>query len=98
MGNILLPYDYDGNVPVYGFGGLLPNTQGPPPQVATLSTEFLKGVSHCFHVNGNPNNPEVHGVAGLLNAYQQSFNAGVRLSGPTFFAPVIKNAATVRHV
>lgn len=53
------------------------------------------GVSHCFHVNGNPTNPEVPGVLGVLNAYQQSFAAGVRLSGPTYFGPVINNAAAV---
>jgi hypothetical protein len=54
---ILLQYDYDGLVPMYGFGGLMPD----------------RSTSHCFPVNNNPKNPNVLGVQGLLDAYKQSF-------------------------
>ena len=57
VGNILLPYDYDGNVPVYGFGGKLPNGE----------------TSHCFALTGNPATPEVPGVAGVMDVYSRSF-------------------------
>lgn len=52
------------------------------------------GVSHCFPLNGQAN-PEVAGVAGILQAYRQTLST-VRLSGPTLFAPLIKTAAQVR--
>lgn len=77
VGQILMPYDYDGNVPVYGFGAKLPGSTT---------------VSHCFHVNGNPSNPEVAGLGGINAAYLQCMNAGIILSGPTWFAPVIRSA------
>jgi hypothetical protein len=57
VGNILMPYDYDGNVPVYGFGGRLPNGE----------------TSHCFALTGNPAAPEVPGVAGVMDVYAKSF-------------------------
>jgi hypothetical protein len=79
VGQILMPYDYDGMVPVYGFGAKLPN---------------VTQVSHCFHVNGNPNNPEVPGIMGINQAYMGSMRAGITLSGPTWFAPVIKSATS----
>ena len=56
MCNILLPYDHDGNVPVYGFGGRLPNGQ----------------VSHCFALNDHPEAPEVPGVSGIMDAYHHA--------------------------
>lgn len=57
VGNILLPYDYDGQVPVYGFGGKLPNGE----------------TSHCFALNANPAQPEVPGINGVLDVYNRSF-------------------------
>ena len=56
-GNILLPYDYDGQIPVYGFGGRLPNGE----------------TSHCFALTGNPATPEVPGINGVLDVYDRSF-------------------------
>jgi len=79
VGNILAAYDSDNMIPVYGFGARLPNGQ----------------VSHCFHVNGNPGNPEVLGVNGVLQVYQQSFMSGVSLYGPTNFGEIITSAAQI---
>lgn len=76
VGSILLPYDYDGWVPAYGFGAKLN---------ATGQTSF------CFPINGAPAlapRPEVLGVQGLLDAYQNSFNL-LTLHGPTNMAPII---------
>jgi Ca2+-dependent lipid-binding protein len=50
--------------------------------------------SHCFHLNMNPANPEVAGLEGLVAAYKNSFNY-VGLSGPTYFAPIIRQAAKI---
>jgi hypothetical protein len=77
VGDILLPYDSDGRVPVYGFGAKMPSGV----------------VSHCFHVNGNPNNPEVFGVQGILQAYAQSLASGIQLYGPTNFSEVMRTTA-----
>jgi hypothetical protein len=50
-GSILEPYDSDKMIPVYGFGGIPPNAHN---------------VDHCFPLNLNPSNPEVHGVQGVM--------------------------------
>jgi hypothetical protein len=78
VGNVLLPYDADGNVAVYGFGGRLPN-----------------GVtSHCFALTGDPAHPEVKGIDGTMAVYKSSFT-WVGLHGPTNFAPIINQAASI---
>lgn len=51
-------------------------------------------VSHCFPLTFDPSNPEVEGVAGILQAYANSFQL-VQLHGPTFFAPLVRQAATI---
>ena len=48
-------YDRDRLFPCYGFGAAL----GPG-----------SAASHCFPLNGNPHNPEVAGVQGILQAYR----------------------------
>eukprot|EP00727_Mastigamoeba_balamuthi_P013878 m51a1_g9112 hypothetical protein (734) ;mRNA; r:115041-117983 len=74
VGEILAYYDRDKMFPVYGFGAMLP----PQGQV-----------SHCFALNGNPQNPEVPGVAGILEAYRKAL-ATVTLYGPTLFSHVLQ--------
>jgi len=48
-------------------------------------------VSHCFNVNGTVN-PEVIGIEGIIQSYYNSFS-GIKLYGPTNFAPVIEVAS-----
>ena len=48
-------------------------------------------LSHCFPLTFDFNNPCVQGLNGILHAYRSSLQR-VQLSGPTFFAPVIKAA------
>ena len=48
-------------------------------------------LSHCFPLTFNFNNPCVQGLNGILQAYRSSLQS-VQLSGPTFFAPVIRAA------
>lgn len=49
-------------------------------------------VSHCFPLNGNPTNPEVHGVDGIIDAYKNGLKK-YGLSGPTIFSQIIGTAA-----
>lgn len=53
VGSILEPYDSDKKFPVYGFGGV--------PYFMNQNR-----VNHCFPLNGNYNDPEVLGTAGIL--------------------------------
>ncbi|GAB4817389.1 hypothetical protein N2152v2_004435 [Parachlorella kessleri] len=50
-------------------------------------------VSHCFSLAG-PDSPEVEGINGILAAYRHVL-PGLKLSGPTLFAPVINTAAAI---
>ena len=78
IGNVIEFYDSDRMFPVYGFGAVQPNS----PQV-----------NHCFAVNGNESNPEVPGVAGVMDIYHSTLSS-LQFSGPTFFAPILSKAAT----
>jgi len=73
VASVLAPYDHDGMIPVYGFGGK-PNGGH---------------TNHCFPLTGNPAQPAVHGVDGLMAAYLQSIQS-IKLSGPTVLQPVIQ--------
>jgi len=46
VGAIVEPYDNDRSFPVFGFGGI-PRHTG------------INSVSHCFAMNGNPQNPDI---------------------------------------
>ena len=76
IGNVIEFYDSDRMFPVYGFGGVV------PPSMT---------VNHCFPLNGNETNPEVQGVNGVMDVYHHALGY-VKLSGPTFFNNVIKQA------
>ena len=47
-------------------------------------------INHCFQVGRTP---EVSGIAGILDAYRETFKTGLTMSGPTLFAEVITLAA-----
>ena len=77
VSEILLNYDSDKEVPLYGFGGKVNNY-----------------LSHCFPLNFNGQNPSVHGLNGIMDAYRNALRV-VELSGPTLFAQVISTAVTM---
>ncbi|KAJ1511749.1 hypothetical protein HMI54_000558 [Coelomomyces lativittatus] len=79
VSDILLQYDADQEVPLYGFGAVLPGNTA---------------VSHNFHVNFNPDNPQVKGSEGILDAYLRCLPQ-LRLSGPTCFAPILNEFCNV---
>ena len=68
-GDIVAYYDYDQKFPAYGFGGKF---YGSPE------------VDHCFPLNGNPNDPEILGIDGVLKTYRTVLN-NTQLWGPTYF-------------
>jgi Copine/C2 domain len=76
VGGILESYDSDRSYPVYGFGAI---------------PKFMGGmhVSHCFPLNGNPQNPEIVGVEGILAEYRQKLPA-IQFRGPTLFANILQ--------
>jgi len=77
VGAVLEPYDSDNMIPVYGFGG-----------------KDHRGVTqHCFPLNGNPSDPEVEGMNGVLQAYNQAIR-NYNLSGPTLFSEIIDTCVT----
>ena len=81
--DILLNYDYDKRVPVYGFGG--------KPHFPTYNK---MAVDHCFPLTGDPQTPEVFGLDGIMQAYAAAIHQ-VQLSGPTLFGPIINYASEI---
>jgi len=47
--------------------------------------------SHCFPLNDNKKDPEVSGIDGVISTYRNALSR-FSLSGPTYFAPVIREA------
>ncbi len=56
VSKILLDYDYDKLVPLYGFGAKF--------NIPNFNTNG--NVSHCFPLNGNPMNPDVFQIKGIM--------------------------------
>ncbi|CAD8159167.1 unnamed protein product [Paramecium octaurelia] len=83
VAEILLNYDYDKKVPLYGFGG-----------VPSLPNYKKTSVEQCFPLNGNQSDPEVFGLDGIMSTYSNALNH-INLSGPTIFGPVIENALEI---
>ncbi|EGR31748.1 hypothetical protein IMG5_102480 [Ichthyophthirius multifiliis] len=77
VGDILLNYDADQQIPMYGFGA--------KPKLPNF---YYNQTMHCFPLNGNPQNPDVHGMNGILNCYQQVLKF-LEFSGPTLFNPLL---------
>ena len=76
---ILIHYDYDQQVAMYGFGAILNF-----PNMASRSTTL-----HCFPCNANPQFPYANGLSEIDTIYENCIRH-VTLSGPTFFAPMLK--------
>lgn len=55
-----MDYDYDKLVPMYGFGA----------KVKMANYDTRNSTSHCFPLNGNPKNPNVLQVDGIMRAYK----------------------------
>ena len=51
MGEILLNYDHDKMVPLFGFGA--------KPKYPNLNSNY---VSHCYPLTGDPNKVDVYGL------------------------------------
>ena len=75
VGQVVEPYDSDRSFPVFGFGGI-PRHLG------------VNSVNHCFAMNGNPGDPNITGIANILQAYRQTL-PNIGLGGPTLFAPLL---------
>jgi hypothetical protein len=79
--SIVLNYDYDQNIPLYGFG-------------ASMSKcKLSSGTLSCFPLSGDPEQLEVHGLDGIMDCYAKALPR-LSFSGPTNFAPVIQSAMT----
>ena len=80
VGQIILNYDSDQLVPMFGFGG--------NPNFKNLKKS---DVSHCFPCNGSEENPQTMGMKGIMDTYNFALE-NVILSGPTYFQPIINEA------
>jgi len=68
---------------MFGFGG--------KPRMPNMTSNV---VLHCFPMCGNPMQPEVFGLNGIMECYKYAIN-NVILSGPTLFGPLLKEAMKV---
>jgi len=59
VGSILLNYDDDRLVPMYGFGA--------KPRFPNLSS---KQTQHCFSLTGDSSNANAHDMQGMMDVYQ----------------------------
>lgn len=80
VGQIILSYDNDQWVPVYGFGG--------KPHFPNLNQN---AVNHCFPLTGDFHKSQVPGLNGVMEVYANALK-NVELSGPTYFNPLIQEA------
>merc|ERR1712228_220980 len=78
VGRVLEPYDADGAIAAYGFGANL--------------NPYGKQISHCFNLTLQPNEEEVNGIDGLIEAYKHCISK-VQLYGPTYFGEILENAS-----
>ncbi|KAI6650418.1 copine-9 [Oopsacas minuta] len=79
VGNILVPYDSDQQIPCFGFGAKLPPA--------------YDRAHHCFPLNGKAD-PEVNGIQGIIDAYKYTLSS-CRLSGPTLFSEILAYSKAV---
>ena len=75
VGRILLNFDSDKDVPLFGFGAIWP--------------KYSPNVSHCFALNENYFRPEVTGIEGITEWYKNILGQ-ITFSGPTYFSKMLK--------
>lgn len=80
IGGGIIAFDYDKQVPVYGFGGT--------PKLPTYTKSTM---DDCFPLNGNKDSPCCNDVGGILQAYVEAV-PNIVFSGPTFIANVLNKA------
>jgi len=78
VGEILLCYDYDQIVSVFGFGGI-------------ISGSRYGQASHCFALSGDLSNPHAVGLHEVMGMYANALRM-VQFSGPTYFSPVMRES------
>lgn len=83
VGEIILNYDYDKMIPLFGFGA--------KPHFPNL---FQAQVSHCFPLSGDPNQTEVYGLKGIFEMYAHAMNY-IDFSGPTLIHPIIEKSKEI---
>ena len=49
----------------------------------------MGGVSHCFPINANLQDPSIFSIEGVTQTYSQTLQQ-IQLAGPTFFAPLLQ--------
>ena len=76
VGGLLAQYDHNGKIPLYGFGC---QYQSLPYEPKT----------HCFAMNGDIFDPEVHGIENCIEHYKNTL-PNIRLFGPTNFEDVLR--------
>ena len=78
VGNVVEPYDLEKSFPVWGFGGI------------PLHIPGMSGVSHCFAINGQPLNPDIIGIQGIVDTYKSTLPQ-ISLGSPRLFAPMLRD-------
>ena len=80
---ILLNYDADKRVLMYGFGGI--------PNFPKFKSELT---SHCFPLTGDIFDPWAENIDGIMNVYKNSFKS-IQLASPSYLEPVIRQAMQI---
>jgi hypothetical protein len=76
---ILLDFDYDKLVPVFGFGAIVDYNE--------INSGHQR--ADCFPISGMKENHDFHGLEGILNGYRACL-PHLTFSGPTYLAPIIR--------
>jgi len=80
---ILLNYDHDKKVLMYGFGGI--------PNYQQFKSELT---SHCFPLTGSTVNPWADNMDGIMSVYKNSFK-NITFASPTYFEPIFRQAMQI---
>jgi len=78
IGEVLQDYDTDGYFPSLGYGGRLSDGR----------------LSQGFYMNGSADNPNCHGLVGLIKAYYNSVHS-IEPSSPACLSPIINHVARI---